>query len=325
MRIEFKKFPIDIILCILYSVIVIPLAVFFLDGFLRVLLGLPFLFLIPGYSLIFILFPAKKLERGIDVVERIALSLGLSISIVPLIALGLNYVVGGIKLEPILLTTIVFVTCVGALALYRWFKTDSDKRFVVSLDLSFPKFEGKLDRALTIVLAISVIATAATFTYVLITPRQEERFTEFYWLGPDGKIGEYERNLNIGEDATIILGIVNHEGRTINYTVEIWLVNQSIFYNELTDENETINNHMWFKDKINITLSHTPLETDVTWKTQWEYNYTFDINEAGTFKLLFLLFTTPTEEYSYDHDYKDIIEQKMSSAHREIHLLINVD
>ncbi len=325
MRIESKKYPIDIFLCILYSIVVIPLAVLLLDGILRVLLGLPFLFFIPGYILIFVLFPARKSERGIDVVERIALSLGLSISIVPLIGIGLSSVVGGIKLEPILLANVVFVICVGTLALYRWFKTDSDKRFIVSIDLSLPKSKGKLDRVLTIILAISILATAATFTYVLITPKQEEQFTEFYWLGPGGKIGEYQRNLTVGKNTTILLGVANHERRTINYTVEVWLINQSIFLNESTNENEIIVNHMWFMDKITITLDHTSLDVDETWTPQWEYNYTFNINKEGKFKLLFLLFTTPTEEYSYDHDYKDIIGQKMSSAYREIYMWINVN
>jgi uncharacterized membrane protein len=118
--------------------------------------------------------------------------------------------------------------------------------------------------------------------------------------------------------------VANHEHRTINYTIEVWLINQTVFYNESTDENETRYNHMWFMDKINIMLNHTPIAIGGLMGPQWEYNYTFNISREGDFKLVFLLFTTTTEDYSYDEDYKEIAEQKINSAYRENHLWINV-
>ena len=77
---------------------------------------------------------------------------------------------------------------------------------------------------------------------------------------------------------------------------------------------------MWFMDKIAVMLNHTPVNIEEPWEPQWEYNYTFNINKKGNFKLAFLLFTTPTEDYSYDKDYKDIAKQKIDSAYREVHL-----
>jgi uncharacterized membrane protein len=58
------------------------------DSPLRIVLGIPFILLFPGYTLICLLFPGK---RDLDGVERLALSLGLSIAVVPLIGLALNY------------------------------------------------------------------------------------------------------------------------------------------------------------------------------------------------------------------------------------------
>jgi len=55
-----------------------------------------------------------------------------------------------------------------------------------------------------------------------------DAFTEFYILGSNGTASDYPRNLSVGEDVTVILGIVNHEFRTINYTIDIWLINQTI-------------------------------------------------------------------------------------------------
>ena len=90
MKISFTKYPADIILCMLWSLILLPTALLDVEGIIRVVLGLPFILFIPGYILVFTLFPAKKTDRGIDIIERVALSLGLSIAIVPLIGLGLN-------------------------------------------------------------------------------------------------------------------------------------------------------------------------------------------------------------------------------------------
>jgi uncharacterized membrane protein len=59
---------------------------------LWILFGLPFVLFVPGYVLIAALFPRAD---DLDWIERIALSFGLSIAVVPLIGLGLNYTPGG--------------------------------------------------------------------------------------------------------------------------------------------------------------------------------------------------------------------------------------
>src|SRR5660397_178940 len=73
---------------------------------LRTLLGIPFILFMPGYTLIAALFPGKD---DLDSIERIALSFGLSIAIVPLIGLGLNFTPFGIRLIPILFSISVFI------------------------------------------------------------------------------------------------------------------------------------------------------------------------------------------------------------------------
>lgn len=53
-------------------------------------------------------------EKYLDTIERVALSLGMSIALVPIIGLLLNYTPWGIRLTPIVLSllalTIVFAT-----------------------------------------------------------------------------------------------------------------------------------------------------------------------------------------------------------------------
>jgi uncharacterized membrane protein len=154
---------------------------------------------------------------------------------------------------------------------------------------------------------------------MIITPKQEENFTEFYLFGSSGNASDYPKEISIGKNYTVNLVVANHEYKTINYTIEIWLINQS----EERDE-KTIYN-MWFVDKILTTLEHTNVEIRKTKTQQWEYNYSFSINRTGSFKITFLLFKTPTEEYIKNVDYRDISEQKTSSAYRAVHLWINVN
>lgn len=86
--------------------------------YIRYVLGTIFVLWLPGYTFIKTLFPVKppikKSEKGLDTIERIALSLGMSLALVPIIGLLLNYTPWGIRLTAIVLSlltlTIVFAT-----------------------------------------------------------------------------------------------------------------------------------------------------------------------------------------------------------------------
>lgn len=326
MRISLKKYPIDIILSITLSTILLLLVFLNIERTIRIMLGLPLILFIPGYILVFILFPTKKTDKGIDIIERIVLSFGLSIALIPLIGLALNYTPWGIKLEYILISIFIFIIGVGSIAIYRWIKTNPNERFIIYLEISLPYPEKKLNKALTILLTLSIIIFVASLVYAIITPKIGEKFTELYILGPEGMADEYPNNLIIGEEVSVILGIVNHEYKTINYTIEVWLINQTTVFNETTQVNETITKHAWYMDKISVMLNHTSIEFEGLWMPQWEYNYNFSIDKEGEhLKLAFLLFINPIKEtYSYDIDYKDIIEEKINNAYRETHLFITI-
>lgn len=82
---------------------------------LRALLGIVFVFLAPGYVLVSALFPADELSS----IERLALSIGLSICIVVLIGLGLNYTPWGIRLGPILFSLSAFTLVFTVICAWR--------------------------------------------------------------------------------------------------------------------------------------------------------------------------------------------------------------
>ena len=96
----------------------------------RVLLGLVLVLFLPGYSLIAALFPRKD---DLDGIERIALSFGLSIAVVPLIGLGLNYTQYGIWLVPVLLGLSLFTVLLAVVAGVRRVWMPEAERFVVAV------------------------------------------------------------------------------------------------------------------------------------------------------------------------------------------------
>lgn len=62
----------------------------------------------------------------------------------------------------------------------------------------------------------------------LVGESLKEPYTEFYILGPDGKADNYPTDYILGENGTVIVGIVNHEQKPVNYTMEVKLENTSL-------------------------------------------------------------------------------------------------
>ncbi|WP_297437268.1 DUF1616 domain-containing protein [Thermococcus sp.] len=278
----------DLLTIIGLSVILNLLIWLYPESVLRKALGLSFILFIPGYVFITTLFPETK---ELDNLERLALSFGLSIAIVPLIGLGLNYTPWGIRLIPILVSLTVFNLFFGVLAGYRrknainpWIPWTTLKRLKEEIEW---ENSGKLDKALTVILIIAIITSIGTLAYVITHPKPGEAFTEFYILGPGGKAAGYPTSLTVGENGTVIIGIVNHEHHNVTYQVQVWLVN--LTWNNTT--NTTIIHEMyplpgWF----NLTLPSVPVRIEGNWTPQFQKNYTFNVGKPGKWQIWFLLF-----------------------------------
>lgn len=77
------------------------------------------------------------------------------------------------------------------------------------------------NKVISAVLVIAVLGTIGALGYVLVTPNVGERFTEFYVFGPEGQAENYPEELAVGEEAEVIVGIINRERETATYRVEI--------------------------------------------------------------------------------------------------------
>jgi uncharacterized membrane protein len=280
------KLPPDLLIVLLWTILtfVFVLTPVLSDTYIRTILGIPMVLFIPGYVLIAALFPKKDDLEGI---ERIALSFGLSIAVVPLLGLLLNFTFG-IRLIPILLSLCLYSIALTIITAYRRETLPIEEQFtvpfyrvreIVDREISTPK--SRTDMILTIILVFSIALAASMIYFVITTPRIGERFTEFYILDPSGKAENYPTEMKNNSPSTILVGVVNNEYVTVNYTVRIALDKEI-----LTDT--------WFTSGHNQT---------------WEKNLTFVPGREGTdMKLEFLLYK----------------EDNFTAAYRSLHLWVNV-
>lgn len=121
----------------------------------------------------------------------------------------------------------------------------------------------KIERILSVLLVTAIVLAISMTVYVIVMPKEGEKFTEFYILGPGGKAEDYPTNLKVGEEGKVIIGVVNHEYANTSYILEIRLNGEVI-------------------DEKRIELMH---------KETWENPFTFMATRAGEGqKIEFLLF-----------------------------------
>jgi uncharacterized membrane protein len=93
----------------------------------RTVLGAIFVLYLPGYTFIKALFPSKVPNKtsseSLDTIERVALSSGMSLALVPMVGLLLNYTPWGIRLTPIVLSLLSLTTIFATVAIIREHQT----------------------------------------------------------------------------------------------------------------------------------------------------------------------------------------------------------
>lgn len=216
-----------------------------ISGFLLILF-------VSGYALISFIYPRKESLEGI---ERFALSFGLSLVITSIIGFTV-YSQLGTQINYIFLVVSILTIILSFLAYIRRLNLQEEDRFNVNFKYYFNRIiesfngESKKDKVLSIILAVSIILAISATAYVIAVPKEGEKFTEFYILGPDGKASNYPTNLTVGQTGNVTVGIVNHEYSTVNYEMIIKLNNQTI-----NDTNITLSNNETWQQPFTFTPS----------------------------------------------------------------------
>lgn len=249
-------------------------------------------------------------RRGIDGIERAALSFGLSIAIVPSIGLVLDVTPLGIRLVPFLIALGLFtVGCAVGAALRRQ-SLSPDERYVVPYRrwLGIARTEvfqssTSTDVALNLLLAASLLFAVGSVGYVVMIPSDSERFTEFYLLtqgGDDLVASDYPEQLTEGEEASVVVGIENNEHESVDYTVVTQLQRVEVVDNEtnVLERREL--------DRLHLTLSH-----DETWR----HEHGVEPSTTGErLRLQYLLYRGDAPA-----------EPTRENAYRRVHLWVTVD
>lgn len=194
----------------------------------RIALGMAMVLFSPGYSLLAWLYPRKGSLEG---VERIALSLGLSLAIVPLLGLALNFTPWGIRLTPIVASTTLFALLFVAMAWRRRQRLVPEERFELKTQsvqewIRRPRHPVQLALAAVVGLAVTVVIGITIWR--VQHPPLGEPFTEFYVLGAERVLQNYPTHLQVGTPQRYDLGLVNRERQAITYRIEAFLDNELV-------------------------------------------------------------------------------------------------
>ena len=302
-KLEIRETPYDLILCVALALILVALIVFFPDSLARQILGLIFILFLPGYAATSALFPEND---QIDGIERTALSFGLSIAIVPLIGLALNFTTWGIRLDPILASVSGFILLASAVGWYRRRRLPIDERFAIVIDLKMD-FRGMplVDKLLTIGIVVMLVASVVVLAWAIATPRTGETFTQLAILGPGGMATDYPRNLTTTQQGTVLMSVKSFEHQPMNYTCVIVLTTVEDGNFEIVEDSVD-----W--DQSHALTPHAAIAQNFSLNHLDYYNQTFNFTviATGVWKLQFMLFTEgqPISQDSY----------------REVHLWLNV-
>lgn len=284
----------------------------------RTILGLLFVVVCPGYAVAAALFPESSdgtvdpdndvsayFSTQVTSLERAAISLGLSLSIVPLIGFGLTFTPRGIRLFPILSALAVVTVLAVAVAVRRRAGIPSNRRFQPSIGGWIGKLGGqdsRLERHLNVLLIFSILLAASTIVFSIAFPGHEEDFTEFYILSENenGSLVAqgFPSSLDSTSENSIHIGINNKEGEQVDYIV-ITELQQTTAGQDSTEVVST----------RRVGRMNTTINSNESWVREFEVK---PIMTGENVRLVFLLYR---EEVPADPD--------IENAYRAVHIWIN--
>lgn len=236
---------------------------------IRLALSLPLVLLLPGYAFVSALFP-ERADDGFSLLERVVLSVGLSLVFVSITAYVANFTPYGIRLAPVTIAVVGWTVVFAVIGLVRRARLTPQDRYRIGRaagDSTFPAlfsvqqrgintqrgpFEPENERQLllNVVLVFSVFVLIVGGAYLAVAAPSlpdTEPHTEYYLLAENGD-GELVANalpteLSTGSAEQIYVGIENHEGETQTYTTvvlqqEVTLANNGSEVQSVNSEEE---------------------------------------------------------------------------------------
>ena len=191
---------------------------------LRLALGLAYVLFVPGYCLTAALFPQ---DDDLDGIERIGLSLGLSVAWVSVLALLLDWLPWGLRLWPIVTGQLASSAFFAAISLWRRGRLPAGAAYAPDLawrPRAWWRELPRLEQRIYVLIAGALLVAGLAAAWIFLVPTDSQFMTEFYMLGADGLAESYPRSAAVGEEIGVTLGVMNRERTAHSYRVEIWAV-----------------------------------------------------------------------------------------------------
>ena len=224
-----RRIPTDVLLIggwTLLAILVVSIPVV-RGSAVRIVVAGSFLLFAPGYALVAALF----VHTGkLSLLERLVFSVGASFAAVILVGIVLAETPAlGISLETVLASQSLVVVVFLTIAMYRRRAFAPDERTTPGSDvITFLRAAwygraavGGGSRVLQVAIVLAVVATVGATVYVVATPLPSERYTEFYVQGHDGAIESIPETVGPDEDIELLIGVANHEHRTVEYGLQV--------------------------------------------------------------------------------------------------------
>ena len=213
-----------------------------LDVFAQTVVALPLLVFLPGYFVVAVLFPRASAtytavpwissvprDERVDLFERLALSYGVSLTLLPLAALGLSLTPWGVALVPVVATLSAVVVLAAPLAVMRRDALPPEESFAfpfrtwLSTAANGVPGGGFADAVVNVSLAAVVLSALAVTGGVILFPHAQNDYTELTLLTENAQgdlvADDYPDTVEAGEPISLVLAVENEGDRPVAYVV----------------------------------------------------------------------------------------------------------
>lgn len=285
----------------------------------RALVGFPLLLFVPGYVLLAALFP-RNLHAGrtshderlfgavsegaLRPLERVVLSFGISVALLPPFGLVLSGLGVGFSPATVIGTTTAVLLAGIVVAVARRLQVPEAERFSVSVTGWFSRatagFSGKsrTETTTTFVVVVVALVTTTALAYALVAPGGGDSYTGMglYAENDTGALvtSGYPTSLAANETGGVVVAVENHEHQRVNYTLvgELQRVDRS-------------NGTVTVLESVELNRSQQSLLAGETWQS----NQTISPELTGSdLRVVYMLYrgtppADPGTESAYRHVY----------------------
>lgn len=237
--------PIDLAIVVVFALLVDALTIASVGWApVRFVLGVVFLFVLPGYAVLAALYPGQperttddagvvpqlgEPHEGLVFAERLALSFGTSVALIPITAVVLGLLGASLTPTTILATLTVVVIGFAVVGSIRRARLAPDRRYVPFGHRATRGDGGRTRRgeyrgstllAAGLVLAVALAGGAFAYGIAAEPPATEYTSASILTTAPDGEVtaSGYPANATVDEPTGITLQVENHRQRPVNVT-----------------------------------------------------------------------------------------------------------